>query len=344
MSLENPAVSVVMAAYNGAAFIRETIDSLLAQSMTDFEVVVVDDRSTDDTMATLTAIGDPRLRVVQAERNGGPAVARTIAMGHARGRYIAGLDQDDLCRADRFATQIAYLEANPDIALVGSAIEPFEGERIRPGPFPDLVEPGRIDWTMMVQNPIAWSTVMMRGGAARALDPFQRDAYRFAEDFDLYRRIRAFGRIGRIAEPLVRYRLHPGGASQRHEERMIASAANVLLDRYEPLFGDGALDAALLISRYAGARHTPPDTLVLQRCGAVLERLLAAQDALPTEEADASASRLWWRMARTGLRAGCYGVPAVLRAQPRFALVRHARSRAFGDAAIGAARMIRRRS
>ncbi|NIJ32961.1 glycosyltransferase family 2 protein [Sphingomonas oligoaromativorans] len=341
MSLEYPAVSVIMAAYNGAAFIRDTIDSVFAQTMADFEIVVVDDRSKDDTPAVLAAIGDPRLRVFQAERNGGPAVARTIAMGHARGRFIAGLDQDDLCRPDRFAVQLAYLDAHPGIALVGSAIEPFCGERVRPGPFPDLVEPERIDWMMTMLNPIAWSTVMMRGEVARALDPFERDEYRFAEDFDLYRRVRAHGRIGRIAEPLVRYRLHPGGASQRHEEGMIASAARVLLERYEPLFGDGALDSALLMSRYASARHAPPDALVLQRCGAVMEHLLATQDALPAEEALESASRLWWRMARTGLRAGSYGLPALLRAQPRFAHRRGARGRSIGDAAIGAARMLR---
>jgi hypothetical protein len=215
---------------------------------------------------------------------------------------------------------------------------------VRAGPFPDLVEPRRIDWMMMMLNPIAWSTVMMRGEAARALDPFERDDYRFAEDFDLYRRIRAQGRIGRIAEPLVRYRLHPGGASQRHEEGMIGSAAKVLLERYVPLFGEGALDAALLMSRYASARHAPPDTMVLQHCGAVMDRLLAAQDMLPPEEALESASRLWWQMARAGLRAGSYGVPALLRAQPRFARVRDARSRSIGDAAVGAARMLRRRS
>ena len=343
MSLEHPAVSVVMAAYNGASFIRETIDSLLAQTMTDFEIVVVDDRSADDTLAVLKAIDDPRLRVMQAERNGGPAIARTIGMAHARGRFIAGLDQDDICRPDRFALQLAYLEAHPDMALVGSTIEPFDGERVHRSPFPHLADPDRIDWVMMVQNPIAWSTVLMRGDAARALVPFQRDEFRFAEDFDLYRRIRAHGRLGRIAEPLVRYRLHPGGASQRHEERMIASAAKVLLERYEPLFGERALDVAMLISRYAGARHAPPDTMVLQHCGAVLERLLAAQDALPPEEAEASASRLWWRMARTGLRAGRYGVPALLRAQPRFSRARDAKGWSIGDAAIGAARMMRRR-
>ena len=338
-----PTISVVMAAYNGAAFLRETIDSLFAQTMPDFEIVVVDDCSKDDTLAVLAAIDDPRLRIFRAERNGGPAMARTIAMGHARGRFIAGLDQDDLCHPDRFARQLAYLDAHPDVVLVASAIETFEGERVRRGPFPGLVDPDSIDWAMLLVNPLAWSTVLMRGQAARALDPFERDAYRFAEDFDLYHRIRAHGRLGRIAEPLVRYRLHPGGASQAFEEGMIASAARVLADRYGTLFGAATLEAATLMSRHASARHAPPDAATLQRCGAVIERLLEAYGDCAPGYARPSASRLWWRIASAGLRAGHYGVADLLRARPTCARMSDARHRAVGDAAIGAARRIGRR-
>ena len=340
MTPNYPAISVVMAAYNGAAFIRDTINSLLAQTMPDFEIVVVDDCSKDDTWAVLSAVDDPRLRIFRAARNGGPALARTLAMAEARGHFVAGLDQDDLCRPDRFARQLAYLEAHQDVVLVGSRIETFEGEAVRPGPFPHLVDPDRIDWAMLMVNPFAWSTVMMRGEAARALRPFERDAYRFAEDFDLYHRIRVHGRLGRIAEPLVRYRLHPGGASQAFENGMIASAARVLVDRYGSLFGEDTEAAAMLMSRYASARHAPPDITTLRRCGTVIERLLATHAHLAPGYARPSASRLWWRMARAGLRAGHYGVADLLRARPTFARMADARHRAVSDAAIGAARRI----
>ncbi len=344
MTPDTPTVSVVMAAYNGAAFIRDTIDSLLAQTMPDFEIVVVDDCSKDDSWAILSAIDDPRLRILRAERNGGPAVARTLALAEARGHFVAGLDQDDLCRPDRFARQLAYLDAHRDVVLVGSRIETFQGAAVRPGPFPHLVDPDRIDWAMLMVNPIAWSTVMMRGEAARALIPFERDEYRFAEDFDLYHRIRAHGRLGRIAEPLVRYRLHPGGASQAFQEGMIASAARVLADRYGSLFGNGGLAAATLMTRHASARHAPPDAATLRRCGAVIERLLAVHGHLAPGYARPNASRLWWRMARAGLRAGHYGVTDLLRARPAFARMADARQRAVSDTAIGAARRIGLRS
>lgn len=339
MTRESPTISVVMAAYNGGAFLRDTIDSLLAQTMTDFEIVVADDGSTDDTLAVLAAIDDPRLRVVRTPRNGGPAAARTLAMAHAKGRFVAGLDQDDICRPDRFAKQLAYLDEHPDVALVTTTIEMFDGAAIRRDPYPDLVDPGEIDWTMWLLNPLAWSTALMRGEAARALVPFERDEYRFAEDFDLYARIRAFGRIGRIAEPLVRYRMHAGGASQAHEDGMIASAARVLADRYAPLFGDGALPAAMLMSRHAASGYAPPDAATLRRCGQIVATLLAAHGGSAPGFAERSASDLWWRMARSGLRTGRYGLAATLRAKPAFARPIDALTMSMlRDTLIGAAR------
>jgi hypothetical protein len=340
MSPDSPTVSVIMAAYNGAAFIRDTIDSVLAQTMRDFEIVVVDDLSKDDTLAVLATIDDPRVRVIRAERNGGPAVARTIAMAHARGRFIAGLDQDDICRPDRFARQLDYLDAHPRVVLVGSMIETFCGPTVCAGPFPTLLEPDQIEWAMLMLNPISWSSVMMRGEAARALVPFERDEYRFAEDFDLYQRIRAHGQLARIDEPLLRYRLHAGGASQAFEEGMIASAARVLAYRWGTLFGDRTLEATTLMSRHASARHAPPDAATLVRCGEVMERLLAVYGDLAPGFAAADASRVWWRIAHSGLRAGHYGLAGLLRARPSFSRLRDAKRRAVGDAAVGVARRI----
>lgn len=340
-----PLVSVVMAAYNGAAFLRETIDSLRAQTMPDFEIVVVDDRSTDDTLAVLRAIPDPRLRVIAAARNGGPAQARCLAMAHARGRFVAALDQDDLCHPERFARQLDWLAAHPEAVLVTSTIAMFDAERDRADPWPTLTDPGAIDWTMQLLNPLAWSSVMMRGEAARALDPFERDDYRYAEDFDLYARIRRFGRIGRIAAPLVRYRLHPGGASQAHEEAMIRAAARVLADQHGALFGNDAMAAALLLSRHAGASYPPADAATLARLGRVMARLLADRGHLAPGFAAPMSARLWWRIARSGLRAGRYGVTDVAQARPAFARRREGvRPTIARDAAIGAARRISRRA
>src|SRR3546814_3027377 len=108
-----PIVSVIMAAYNGAALLPETLASLQAQTFGDFELIVVDDRSPDDTLALLHGWSDHRIHVIAAAENQGPVKARNRAFAQARGRYIAALDQDDICLPDRFARQVAYLDANP---------------------------------------------------------------------------------------------------------------------------------------------------------------------------------------------------------------------------------------
>ncbi len=337
----DPLVSVVIATYDGAAFIRETIDSVRAQTMPDFEIVVVDDCSRDDTVAIVEGIDDPRITTIRAPRNAGPAVARTLGMVHARGRFVVGLDQDDLCAPDRFARQLDYLDAQRDVALVASTIRSFGSGADRGDPYPELIDPSEIDWTLQIVNPLAWSSVMMRGTAARALVPFQRTEYRFAEDFDLYHRIRRHGRIGRIAAPLVSYRQHPGGMSKTGEETMIRVAGAVLASVWGELFEDGGESAGQLLSRYAGASHPPPDVATLAACGQVLERLVAERGHLAPGFAETSASAHWWRIARTGMRAGAYSAAQARAARPDFARRGDtARSRFARDRMVGAARRL----
>ena len=129
-----PAVSVIMAAYNGADLLPATLATLQKQTFTDFEVIVVDDCSRDDTREVLRAWPDSRVRLIALAENGGPVRARNRAFAEARGRYIAGLDQDDLCLPHRFAKQVAYLDANPDTVMVASATEVLEGARLLPSP------------------------------------------------------------------------------------------------------------------------------------------------------------------------------------------------------------------
>ncbi len=118
-----PTVSVLMTTWNGAGFIAEAIASVLAQTFTDFELIVVDDGSTDATPRLLAGIGDPRLRVLRQAVNGGVVAARNIGFLAARGRYVAALDHDDLSRPARLARQVAYLETHPAVALVATEIE-----------------------------------------------------------------------------------------------------------------------------------------------------------------------------------------------------------------------------
>lgn len=318
-----PTVSVIMPAYNGAAWIGATIDSVLAQDFTDWELVVVDDCSTDQTRTVLGGYDDPRITVIHAETNGGPVIARNTGFAAARGRYIAGLDQDDLCKPGRLAAQVAYLDANPDTVLVATAADLLEGESVSPWPGDRTLTPAMIDWLILTQNPLVWSTVMFRAEVARRLDPFERPHVRYAEDFDLYHRLSNFGRIARLSEAQLLYRCHPGGASKKYAEMMAASAARVLTERYLPVFGpDEASENAALVVRYLMARESVPDLGTLSR----LSRILAALHAdhvrrtplTPAEriEVDGEHARLWWMVARPALRQGAVTLREAMGVRP----------------------------
>jgi glycosyltransferase involved in cell wall biosynthesis len=250
----SPTVSVIMAAYNGAALIGETIASLQAQSFADWELIAVDDCSKDDTLTVLRGFDDPRIRVIASDVNGGPVVARNRAFAEARGRYIAALDQDDLCLPERFAGQVAFLDAHPEVVLVSTAAKLLEDGKVSAGHWPRPLTPGLIDWLMLVRNPIVWSSVMFRADAARRLDPFERPEMRYVEDFDLYHRLRQFGQLAQIDEELVLYRCHAGGASNMFNMTMRDHAEALLTERHRAWLGDGRRgDAGPPVPRHRGA-------------------------------------------------------------------------------------------
>jgi glycosyltransferase involved in cell wall biosynthesis len=322
MPAATPTVSIVMAAYNGAGLVGETIASLQAQSFHDFEIVVVDDRSTDDTLAVLHGIDDPRLRVIESETNQGPVRARNRAFAEARGRYIAGLDQDDLCRPERLARQVAYLEANPDTVLLGTAATALEDGRLSATGHAASSTPLLIEWLLRIENPLVWSSVMIRADAARQLDPFTRPAILYAEDFDLYHRLARLGRIARLDDELLVYRRHCGGASQRYVDTMRTNAALVLGEAYRALFGDEAHDIARLVVHHIMGQEPVPNRVALLQLGTALARL--QEDFLSTRTIDAESltlirwetARRWGRVGRAALRTGTIGLGDAVAVRP----------------------------
>lgn len=317
-----PTISIIMAAYNGAGLVGETIASLQAQTRDDWELVVVDDCSTDNTLELLRAIDDPRITVIASPANQGPVHARNRAFASARGKYIAALDQDDLCMPDRFERQANFLDANPQVALVASAALLLTDGNADRWPGEHALSPAMIDWLLLTQNPLVWSTAMFRADAARRLDPFTRPELRYAEDFDLYQRIRACGQIARIDAPLLEYRCHPGGASKKYRTMMEASAAKVLAGRYEPIFGKDAAANARLVAHHLMGRAPVADLAAFARLSRILTRLhayfveTATLDAAARIEVDGEYARLWWLLARPALRTGHVGLRDVLATRP----------------------------
>lgn len=320
--MSDPVISVIMAAYNGAGLLPETLASLEAQSFGDFEVIVVDDCSTDDTRETVSAWHDPRVRLISLEENGGPVRARNRAVAEARGRYLAALDHDDLCRPERFARQVAYLEANPNTVLVGTGAELLCDGVVTPSRYAPVTTPALIAWLTRIENPLVWSSVMLRTDVAHKLDPFTRNELLYAEDFDLYQRLQAFGDIARLDDPLTLYRVHPGGVSKRFSDAMDASAQKVLAARYASIFGERADTIARLMVTHNMSRQPVPDRATLAELGKALSMLQA--DFLANRACDAADVRLirwetarrWGDIGRAGLRAGTIRLRDVIAVRP----------------------------
>lgn len=317
-----PTVSVVIPVYNGAPWIAATLASLRDQTLTDWEAIVVDDCSPDESAALVAAWPDPRVRLVRTDANGGPVRARNRGVAEARGRYIAGLDQDDLCRPERFARQVAYLDAHPGVTLLGTQAEQLHGAIISPMTYAPHTSPMLVRWLSWIENPLVWSTVMVRGEVARRLDPFTRPDILYAEDFDLYHRVTAYGAIARLDEPLLLYRQHDGGASKRFTDTMEASATRVLTEAHADVPEiDAAAVADLLVAHNMGRRPVP-DAATLNALGGAIARLQAAFVTRHRPEAEDrklirwETAHRWGRIGRTALRAGTVTLADVIRARP----------------------------
>lgn len=348
--MSGPVVSVVVPAYNGTAFIGATLESLAAQTLTDWEAIVVDDCSADATRELVRGWADPRVRLIESPVNGGPVIARNRGVAEARGQYIAGLDQDDLCRPERLARQVAYLNRHPDVVLVGTQAEQLRDGKVSAMHYAPQTTPDLIAWLSWIENPIVWSTVMMRGDAARALDPFTRPALVYAEDFDLYCRVVALGRIARIDEPLVLYRQHAGGVSKRFIETMQASATRVLAERHADLLGvePAAALARLLVLHNMGGLPVP-DRASLVALGNGIATLQAAflEQVRPDPESRKlirwETARRWRAIGRAGLRSGAVTLADVVAARPPHLGLGYAGVEALlWSGAVGAVRRMRR--
>jgi hypothetical protein len=211
-----PRVSVVMPVFNGGSYLAAAVESVLKQSFGDFELLAIDDGSTDQSASVLSgfARSDRRIRLV-TQANAGIVASLNKALELAEGEYIARMDADDVALPLRFARQVAFLDARPDVAVVGSAITLIdqEGNMIRDVDYP-LAPPAVSEFLIQVGCALAHPAVMMRRGDVAAVGGY-RSAYRHAEDYDLWLRISESRALANLPDRLLLYRQHPAKASAR---------------------------------------------------------------------------------------------------------------------------------
>lgn len=215
MAENAPLISVLMPVYNAGRYVADAVESVLSQTLGDFEFLILDDGSTDDSLGALRRYEgrDPRIRLIARPNRGVSASLREL-VEQSRGALLARMDADDVALPDRFARQAEYLRAHPDCVLVGSRVLVIDPEG---DPLCDwCTEQGHeaIEARYLRAErvtPISHPSVMMRREAVLNAGNYRPYAL---EDVDLFLRLGERGRLVNLPEVLLRYRIHAGNVSK----------------------------------------------------------------------------------------------------------------------------------
>ena len=241
MRNDRPLFTVATATHNGSRYLAATIASVRAQSFEDWEYLVVDDASSDDSAAIVeeAAQRDRRIRLIRTRSNVGPAASLNVALREARGALFANLDHDDLAVPDRLQRQAEVLAQNPRIGVCGGAMRVVDEF----GAIVDVItyaaEHESIHWRLTTQCEVCHSTASMRTDLLREIGGYAESNWT-ACDYDLFLRLRSRTRFANLEIPLVDYRLHRMQTSRMRFRQQIF-ALQLLLLAHRPKGRDSAL-------------------------------------------------------------------------------------------------------
>lgn len=220
--MTNPQISVVMPAYNAKKYVAEAINSILNQTFTDFEFIIINDASTDSTKDIVESFKDPRIKLINNERNQGVAKSLNIAISAAKGKYIARMDADDISLPERFQTQFNFMEKNPDIDICGSWMKTFgDNQRIVKAPEQHNEIKDELFFLCSMLHP---TIIFKKNLTLQYSSDFPR-----AEDYDLWSRTINKLKFANIPEVLLLYRIHDNQIGIANKAKQIYDANHIAL-------------------------------------------------------------------------------------------------------------------
>lgn len=281
---KGPLVSVVMPVYNGARYLREACESVLSQSLTCLELIVVNDGSTDGAEKILNqfAQADDRVRVFHQD-NKGVAEALNKGISEARGKYIARMDSDDICMPDRLAKQVDFMESHPEVGLCGAGWC-YTGKRS--GMVIPAADDARIRAVQMFWPCLSHPTVMMRRELIIKHDLYYDTGFKQAEDYELWLRFARHTKMANIPEPLLIYRVFEKQATtmygfEVHEWSSLVHKQAIRLLGIEP--SEEELD----LHRSLAGSSSPKSLAYIKRAEKWLLKLAAANETTRAYDTDA---------------------------------------------------------
>jgi hypothetical protein len=247
-----PTVSVVLSVKNGGRDLPQALGAILSQSFSDFELIVINNGSTDGTGTYLDGVADPRVCVFH-QSDAGFAAALNRGISLARGRYIARQDHDDLADPSRIAKQVAFLDTHPEHGLVGTRAEIWVGDAPSGRSHDHPTEDDILRFDLLLNNPFVHSSVMMRKAALDHVGSYTTDPARQPpEDYELWSRIARHYRVANLAERLTVYREVPSSMSragaQPFLERLVTISSENLAHACEAMVPEQVhVDIAALV-------------------------------------------------------------------------------------------------
>lgn len=294
-----PRVSVIIPVFNRERYVATAIESILGQRFADFELILIDDGSTDASRAVMASYRDPRVRLVENGRNLGIPATRNLGLSLARGEYVAWLDSDDRAYPDRLGRQVAFLDRNPDVALVGGFARAMDESGRAQRKVKRLpTSPEEVRARLLFRCCILQYAVMGRT-AVLARHGYRED-FPVCQDVDLFVRLAETERLANLPEVLVCRRLHADRTTLTRSAQVEAKNKEIAAGQLAALgvaFSEADLENHFVLPRL-GKLRLRPDATYLDWTEGWLQRLEAANrrtGRYPRAAFERVLGRIWLR-------------------------------------------------
>ena len=259
-------VTVLMPVYNAAPFLYEAIASILQQTFTGFEFIIINDGSTDNSEQIILGFNDPRIRYIKNETNLKLIATLNKGFAVANGKYIVRMDADDVSLNNRLECQVKYMEANTEVVMAGSWFESIGDVRKVVKYETDI---NLIRFKMLYQTQFCHPTVIIKKSVLKELDVLFDPTYLHAEDYDLFSRLSYKFKVSNIPEVLLQYRVHATNVSVIYKDIQIENSLKVIAANFKALGVTASKEEAALFTELAYQNYLEVSTKLV-----VIEGLL----------------------------------------------------------------------
>lgn len=252
----NPVISVIMPVFNCVTYIEEAVNSILNQTFTDFELIIIDDASTDGTTAILKKFIDTRIKLVLKQVNQGVSAATNDGFRLAKGKYIARMDGDDIALKERFEKQVKVFENNANIIICGSLVQYLGGSNVI---ISHKEKHQEIITELLISCAVCMGATMFRRKELSGY--FYDENKNSGEDYDFWTKVAWLGQMYNIQEVLLLYRVHDHQASKKHKQQQILDDTEIRLSLFKKInydtikYSDHLIKKILLLNEFVSIKE-----------------------------------------------------------------------------------------